>query len=162
MCCSMWLNRGTALGLRHGVAIGVGAMALREPSKEQATHVPPKEEQKPGPKPPLIPQTQIDAAQLRCSTLNKVVQAYTLSPQNPGLDDNEKLPMKPEALVTVPFGGPSYIEGGKADLLEPWGKPYELKHAKRANGSTYVLIKTTAPDGTPIKQFGVGKTEEPK
>lgn len=108
------------------------------------------------------PQERLENALLGCMALDAASLAYTISPANTGLTDEEKLPPNIAALYEPPFGGPSFLKNGKADTIDPWGKPYELKHVKRANGSTYVLIRTTVPDGTPITQFGVDTTEEPK
>ena len=59
-------------------------------------------------------------------------------------------------------GGQSYLRHGEADLVDPWGKQYEMERRLRTDGSIkYILVKTTAPDGTLITQFGIGPKAEP-
>jgi hypothetical protein len=108
------------------------------------------------------PAEKLEKAHLGCVYLDGVSLRYKVHDANPGKTDEEKLPPNANALHEPPFHKGSLLKDGRANLIDPWGKPYELTHVKRANGSTYVLIKTTAPDGTPITQFGVGKTEEPR
>jgi general secretion pathway protein G len=96
-------------------------------------------------------------AQLGCQSLATAIEAYQQSAQNPGLTDQERLPTDPSQLYNVPFGGTSYLRNGQADTIDPWGHPYSFQPHNRQDGTTYILVMTTAPDGTPISQFGIGQ-----
>ncbi len=163
---SRWLNRGTALGLLIGLLVGVGVMALRnsirEQSMEQAKQDPPKEELKPEPVREQLLQAQKNAAQLSCQTVDKAIKAYQINPQNPGQTYEERLPEKQIDLVK-PFGGTaSLLEAGERELIDPWGKRYEFERRTRADGTVFIVVRTTAPDGTPISQYGIGEHAEPR
>jgi hypothetical protein len=80
------------------------------------------------------------------------VAEYTKHPDNP----KHELPTKLEDLLRPLFGGPSLLPNGSADLIDPWGKPYQSERARRSNGTEYLLIKTTTLNGRPISQFGIG------
>lgn len=102
-------------------------------------------------------------AQLGCTTLDKAIKAYTNSSQNPGVTEDEKLPSGPQDLVQVPFGGTSYLQNGPSDIVDPWGKQYQFERRTQPDGTVFILVYTTAPDGTPISQFGVGaQNSQPK
>jgi hypothetical protein len=58
--------------------------------------------------------------------------------------------------------GRSLLRNGIGDLLDPWGQPYQMRRAQRADGREYAIVFTTAPDGTPISQFGIGEAATPK
>jgi general secretion pathway protein G len=101
----------------------------------------------------------------QCKYLAKAVKVYTRPPGwSPG--SLAELQMRDSAtlndLVHPPFGGPSWLENGEADLIDPWGNPYQMERAKKPNGDEYIIVKTTAPDGTPITQFGIGPDLVPK
>ncbi len=101
-------------------------------------------------------------AQLGCVTIDKAIKAYMTSTSNPGLTDDEKLPNAPEDLIR-PFGSASsFLEGGQNDLTDPWGKRYDFERRNREDGTPYIVVKTKAPDGTPISQYGVGPNSEPR
>lgn len=101
-------------------------------------------------------------AQLGCETINKAIKAYQMSPANPGQADEEKLPNSPQDLIQ-PFGtGASLLEGGQNDLLDPWGKPYQFERRARQDGTAFIVVRTTAPDNTPITQYGQGPNAEPR
>ena len=59
-------------------------------------------------------------------------------------------------------GEPRYLRRGAADLYDPWGKPYQLQIRERPDGTVAILVTTTAPDGTPINQHGIGPDAVPK
>ena len=103
-------------------------------------------------------------AQLGCKSLEQAIEAYMQSPQNPGRDltDDQKMPQSISDLYQVPFGGPSFLRNGAQDTLDPWGKPYQFQTQARSDGTTYILVHTTAPDGTQISQFGIGPNAIPK
>ncbi len=97
-------------------------------------------------------------AQLGCVVVDKAIREYIRHKSNP----KEELPNTLQDLVQPPFGGPSLLEGGQADLIDPWGQPFQMERAKRRDGSEFIIVKTTAPDGTPISQFGVGPNSVPR
>lgn len=105
--------------------------------------------------------TVLATARDGCRTLSTAVEAYVLNAGNPGNTDDERLPEKPQHLLTPPFGGPSFLPN-EAALLDPWGKPYRFELARRADNTPYLLILTTAPDGTHISQFGTGVNARPR
>jgi general secretion pathway protein G len=92
-------------------------------------------------------------AQLGCQGLAIAIETYTEHKAN----TKHVLPRTLHELVNPPFGGPSFLRNGEADLLDPWGKPYEMELIKRSDGSECILVSTTTPDGTPISQFGIGR-----
>jgi general secretion pathway protein G len=96
-------------------------------------------------------------AQLGCTSIATAIEAYINSPQNPGLTDDQKFPQDISNLYNVPFGGPSFLRNGQPDTIDPWGKPYSFQPHTRADGTTYLLVTTQAPDGTPISQHGIGQ-----
>ena len=169
---SKWLNRGMALGLALGLVIGAGSslawFQLRDQPKGETKAAPPQPEaQKPegpkpeGPKPegPKLAKPPVEIhdpmkvkAQLACRSISFATEAYANNPANP---ENE-LPNTLDDLVQPPFGGTSFLRNGAAELLDPWGKRYQMRRDTRADGTEYALVTTTAPDGTPISQFGIG------
>jgi len=102
-------------------------------------------------------------AQLGCTSIATAIEAYMNNPQNPGVTDEEKMPQGISDLYNVPFGGPSFLRNGQSDTLDPWGKPYQFARQPRNDGTMYILVSTTAPDNTPISQFGIGQqNSQPK
>jgi general secretion pathway protein G len=101
-------------------------------------------------------------AQLGCTGLAQAIEAYTNNPMNTGLTDQEKLPQSPQNLVQPTFGGQSFLRNGANDTVDPWGKQYSFQPQTRGDGTTYILVTTTAPDGTQISQFGIGQNAQPK
>ena len=102
-------------------------------------------------------------AQLGCQGLSTAIEAYQQNPQNPGLSDQERMPQSPQDLVQ-PFGGgsPSFLRNGQQDTLDPWGKQYKFQQNTRNDGTMYILVTTTAADGTQISQFGIGANAMPR
>lgn len=98
------------------------------------------------------------SAMAGCKNLATAIQSYTSNPGNP----TGEFPTQITDLIQPPFGGPSYLGNGQADTIDPWGKPYNIEPAQRADGTEYMLVTTTAPDGTPISQFGIGPQAMPK
>lgn len=98
------------------------------------------------------------AAMAGCQNLAKAIEAYMNNPANPG----NAMPQQLSDLIQPPFGGPSYLRNGEADTIDPWGKPYQIQPAQRADGTVYPLVTTTAADGTPISQFGIGPAATPR
>lgn len=56
----------------------------------------------------------------------------------------------------MPFGGSSFLRHGAEGLIDPWEKRYEMERQQKPDGTAFILVKTTAPDGTLITQFGIG------
>src|SRR5438105_2622731 len=102
--------------------------------------------------------TKTHKAQLGCSSIATAIEAYINNKDN----KQHEPPTVLRDLVEPPFGGPSFLRNGAADSLDPWGKPYEMERVRRADGTEYILVKTTAPDGTPISQFGIGRNATPR
>jgi hypothetical protein len=106
---------------------------------------------------------RLSRAQLGCAQLTIAIEAYMNNPSCAGgHEDGTREPKSLRDLVYPPFGGPPLLRFGEADLLDPWGNPYQMEHIKRKDGTEYILITTTAPDGTPISQFGIGKNASPR
>lgn len=97
-------------------------------------------------------------AHFACGLLAQASEAYRDDPANP----KHELPRTLNDLCQPPWGGPGFLKRGLADLHDPWGGPYQLEHRKTTDGRDYVLISTTAPDGTRISQFGFGRNAEPR
>jgi general secretion pathway protein G len=97
-------------------------------------------------------------AQLGCKSLAMAIEKYVENEAN----KKHELPNTLHDLVEPPFGGPSFLRNDEADLLDPWGKPYEMERREFKDGSEYILVRTTAPDGTPICQYGIGTNAFPK
>lgn len=109
-----------------------------------------------------IDESRKTKAQLGCVTLDKAIKAYVMSPQNPGVTDEEKLPTGPQDLVQ-PFGGStSFLDNSAADLRDPWGKDYQFQRQNKPDGTVYILVTTQAPDGTQITQYGQGANAVPR
>jgi hypothetical protein len=86
------------------------------------------------------------------------VEAYVYNEAN----KKHEFPRTLEDLINPPFGGPPFLRNGKYDLVDCWGTPYEMDRIRKADGTEDVLVKTTAPDGTPISQFGIGPSACPR
>jgi len=97
------------------------------------------------------------SAQLGCKSLKAAIEAYIDCPANV----KHEFPTKLNDLVEPPFGGPPFLRNGSADLVDPWGKPYQMERARRPDGGEYIHVTMTAPDGTPISQFGIGANAQP-
>jgi general secretion pathway protein G len=90
-------------------------------------------------------------AQLQCRSLASTIEAYYLNPQS-----GNKYPESLEQLLQPPFGGTSLLKNGQEDLTDPWGKRYQVQMIQGQDGADMPLVFTTAGDGTPISQYGVG------
>ena len=91
-------------------------------------------------------------SQLGCQSVATAFESYVEHSANA----RHELPTTLNDLAHPPFGGPAFLRNGEADLLDPWGKPYEMERRQWKDGAEFILVKTTAPDGTPISQFGIG------
>jgi hypothetical protein len=92
-------------------------------------------------------------AQLGCKALADVVENYTRHPAN----TNSEPPRTLDDLLAPPFGGAPLLRNGPNDLLDPWGKPYQMETRPQSDGTVIVLVWTRKPAGTPISQYGIGK-----
>lgn len=109
-----------------------------------------------------IEEAKKSKAQLGCKSIETAIEAYMISNSNPGQDEPSKMPGSIENLVQVPFGGPSFLKDGESNLFDPWGKKYQFEARTRTDGTNYILVYTTAPDQTPISQYGIGPNSQPK
>lgn len=92
-------------------------------------------------------------AQLGCASIATAIEQYINSEAN----TKQEWPTALHDLLQPPFGGPSFLRNGVADLLDPWGQLYQFEFRRRTDGTEYLLVKTADPhDGTPISQFGIG------
>src|SRR5262245_37826594 len=96
------------------------------------------------------------SAHLKAREISQAAELYKLSPKNPTME----YPTRLEEMVLPPFGGPPFLNDQEA-LLDPWGKPFQMEVRAKSSGDTYILISTTAPDGTPISNFGIGPAAKP-
>jgi hypothetical protein len=155
---SKWLNRGTLSGLLLGVLVGVGlqrgvtALANRPAPPIAAEPV----EVAAPPEPDKL------RAEQGCKTLSQAIDAYVNQPSHSDLPPNDPsaFPSRLDDLVTPPVGT-SFLKYGAKDLLDPWGKSYQMQRLRHPDGTLFVLVTTTAPDGTPISQFGIGEKAKP-
>jgi general secretion pathway protein G len=102
-------------------------------------------------------------AQLQCKSLAEACEAYYLNPQS-----GNSYPTSWQDLL-VPFGGTggsiSFLKNGQRDITTPWptspNPQYQLQVVNNSDGSSIPLVTCTAPDGTPISQFGIGQLAQP-
>ena len=99
-----------------------------------------------------------DLAHLACQSLAHEVEAYTDSPSNL----KHEFPNSLNDLVHPPWGGSSFLRKNEAELIDPWGHPYQMERRTTADGRNYPFVWTTAPDGMRISNFGFGPKADPK
>src|SRR5262245_53091946 len=111
-----------------------------------------------------VPRILEDVKKTRAHTsalnISKMCEAYKINPANP----TNSYPTSPQDLISPSFGGTSYLQNGPEDLNTPWGTPpqqFTLEVRTKSDGSEYMLVHTTAPDGTPVSNFGVGPKAYP-
>jgi hypothetical protein len=132
-----------ALVLALGVAAGL------EDDLDDATTAPPPRE--------FVPHAlRKPLALAGCRRIFAAIEAYTDSDRNPGLTDEERFPRTERDLFEPPFGGPSFLPHGRADLIDPWGRPYQFRFLARADGTRAAEVYTHAPDGEYIDHTGIG------
>lgn len=92
-------------------------------------------------------------AQLKAAAIAKAMETYYINPNSGGA-----YPTQLQELVTPPWGGSSLLNDPQADLVDPWGKQFQIQQAPSNDNSVLgkPIVFTTAPDGTPISQHGVG------
>lgn len=86
----------------------------------------------------------IGRARLMAQNIQRACKAYRIT-----LDD--RWPVKLEDLVPGPEKR-NYLEGGKAAITTPWGKPFQYRLEKDAEGEEFPVISAVSP-------FGDGKQE---
>jgi hypothetical protein len=111
----------------------------------------------PPPRPADPPEVKREKATLGCRAIAQAIEAYQIAPAN----KTSAPPAKLYDLVVPPFGGQSFLKKGAADLIDPWGNPYQMTPAKHPDGTQYVLITTETPEALPISQFGIGAKAKP-
>jgi general secretion pathway protein G len=109
-----------------------------------------------------IEEAKKSKAQLGCQSISQAIEAYQVSASNNGQTDQERMPTDISNLYNPPFGGTSFLRNGQADTFDPWGKAYQFQPHTRQDGTMYILVHTTAPDGTQISQHGIGPNAQPK
>ncbi|HSQ54889.1 MAG TPA: prepilin-type N-terminal cleavage/methylation domain-containing protein [Gemmata sp.] len=97
-------------------------------------------------------------AQLGCKAIADAIENFVNNPGNP----TSIYPQQPTDLIQPFFGGPSLLRNGNADLIDPWNKQYSFQPSQRSDGTQYIIVSTTAQDGTQISQFGIGPNAQPK
>jgi cell division septation protein DedD len=127
-------------------------VALVEPDPRLA----PVPREKPAPNPAALAE-QKNQAHRHCQALAQAAEAFNLSPANA-----HGYPRTLKELLTPPFGGPSFLRNGVRDLVDPWGKPYQLEPLVRDDGTETVLVLCFGPDNIPISQFGIGDKARPQ
>lgn len=90
-------------------------------------------------------------AQLQCKSLAQTIEAYYLNPQS-----GNTYPESLQQLLQPPFGGTSLLKNGQEDLINPWGQQYQVEFMQGQDGAQQPIVKTQAPDGTWISQYGAG------
>jgi hypothetical protein len=168
MACPSWMNRGFALGTVLGLLVGGGTAVAWFTTRDKPADKPRTE----------VVTATISEADLKrvqehtiykylddakkdqairgCKGLASACEAWATHPANEG-----RLPQGLIELVTPGFGS-SFLKNGVEPLVDPWGQRYRMRVVKDATGNEFTLITTTAPDGTPISQFGIGEAATPK
>jgi hypothetical protein len=109
-------------------------------------------------------QAQKVRAHDQCRLLERAADEYLTSPYSPGLTGKPEWepPLDSLGRLVHPTRRPSRLPNGEADLIDPWGQPIQLQFRERSDGTHYPYFTTTAPDGTPISQFGIGEASAPR
>ncbi len=133
-------SRVFAIGALTGLVVGVGATAAWFAW------------------PPVLSDRAM-RAQAGCKNLALAIEAFVWNPSSAAA----RFPTDLGELVKPPFGGPSFLRHGTADLTDPWGQPYQMAVRKGPgpDGREYGFVTTFMPDGTPISQFGIGRASVP-
>jgi general secretion pathway protein G len=107
--------------------------------------------------PKQLDEAKKSKAQLGCTTIAKAADSYAISASNP-LPEDQKYPNSVDDLVAPQWGGnvSSFLPDGRNSTVDPWGKQYQMRQIQNEDGTPGVLVFTTAPDNTPISQFGIG------
>ena len=102
--------------------------------------------------------SKVTKAHLGCQNLAQVSEAYREHEGN----GKREFPRDLSDLHRPPWGGPSLLRHGEEELVDPWGNRYQIEQRRFSDGTEFILVRTTAPDGVPISQFGIGKNAEPR
>jgi hypothetical protein len=82
-----------------------------------------------------------------CQRIDAAIYRFAAHERNHEVE----LPRSLQELISPPFGAPSFLSNGPADLIDPWGNPYQFER----RGDTWIVF-TRDPDGMPVSQFGIG------
>jgi len=100
-------------------------------------------------------------AQLGCKGIQQALDAYKL--QNNG--DYPPQGSEIQELLHPSNGGTPYLQNGQSDTIDPWGKQYQISYTGSQTDQTGTqmspYVSTTASDGTPISQYGIGQKAQP-
>jgi general secretion pathway protein G len=107
--------------------------------------------------PRYIDDARKSRAHLACQSISQACEAFHTNPAN----STGNYPQSAQELLQPPFGGPSYLKNGLKDLETPWGGQYTLEPKQKSDGTYYMLVHMTAPDQTPISNFGIGPNAMP-
>jgi general secretion pathway protein G len=107
--------------------------------------------------PKYIDDARKSRAHLAAQSLSQACEAYHINPAN----SDGTYPNSLQDLLTPPFGGSSYLKNGQQDLVTPWNQQFALEQKTKSDNTVYMLVWTTAPDGTKISNFGIGPKAEP-
>ncbi len=96
-------------------------------------------------------------ARLACESILTACEAFQTCPQN----EKAAPPTVLMELVKPPFGGPSYLRNGAADLLDPWGNMLHYAVARNEKGELRAYVWSERTVGGKTKVVGT-KPPEPK
>lgn len=107
-----------------------------------------------------VPRYLEDARKARAHT-QAVSIAQACEAYNANAANSNGYPTSPQELIQPPFGGQSYLKNGLQDMMTPWNQQFTLEQKQKSDGSVYMMVYTTAPDGTPVSNFGIGPKANP-
>jgi general secretion pathway protein G len=93
-------------------------------------------------------------AVMQAKSIHNALTAYMTNAANPYQEPPQSLYELVDPSQTI--GGSSLLKNGSEDLLDPWGKEYQVLEITTDGQTKDYCIYTIAPDGTPISQFGIG------
>jgi general secretion pathway protein G len=95
-------------------------------------------------------------AQMACQGIAQAMESYKMNAANPTNDYPQSL----QELLAPSFGGSGFLKNGESDMIDPWGQQFQIQfiqsNSDLTGTSQMPLVYTTAPDGTPISQYGIG------
>lgn len=108
--------------------------------------------------PQQIDNARKNRAQLACQSLSQLGEQYKINPAN----TDGRYPQNAHELLQPHFGGPAMLKGSQ-DAVSPWpGREYIFTEKDKGDGTTYLLVYVTAPDGTDVSQYGIGPNAQPR
>jgi hypothetical protein len=108
---------------------------------------------------PLGPPDVHSRAQLQSVEIIRACDAYR------DCESNRERGQYPAYLIDLahpPFGGSSFLRNGAADLIDPWGKPFQYEIEKTESGGTEVRVWTTRTTGKEQKVIGAKRLADGK